>query len=619
MVEFEISKDNNNNEQQSEVLRLAKQKEINSKLIEILSPNMSILKDIILYINECGTIMYQYFTTVGYIHRNTPDPLPSDTILNLFIQLIDILITLDLLKERKNGFFHDFYRYKQAHSNNIISMSKDVLNEMDIIQKFIPSSNNEYRVYNSIFSTVLKPNMKRVIGCDEFLMFIIEFILLQIDSTNYVLTDILYAYIRTMPYFFVLLDGPLEDIKNNVFLNKKLKLPAIQKLFKTYPIVPVYHDMTLQLVTVLELAPHFNKTTMYNLYAESAESKHFIAEYNLLSYWKTIREEHVKCIAQLQFLINKYQLSQEHISSIYSSPNQHNNTRGGVNNKVHESAVFLKLVEPKYIDYAQEIFDSVLLCMKLIHKWKFYLMQIFAYKLYKFTNSHAIGDKTTLTGPLLLLANAIITPENKRVINQEKIEIFQRDRESEMGVGIGGSTVGHNDDVGDAASDTTGTAEGGPSADNNGVRTRNRATTATAQSPLSRFATKKPYAPTNHQTIAAETLAQQNIAAAIAATEIEGYEYYQSIKNNFTSEELSIFIDIISCLKSLGSFLIHYDALLAPILRFCMHYSVEKLVIGDLLPLLHRVDKRNKTSDLQQLQVIRSIAADWVNGVDPGK
>ena len=60
------------------------------------------------------------------------------------------------------------------------------------------------------------------------------------------------------------------------------------------------------------------------------------------------------------------------------------------------------------------------------------------------------------------------------------------------------------------------------------------------------------------------------------------------------------------------------EATLAPYLRFHVHHRIQHLVQGELTPLLHRVDKRNKPI-LPTLLSIRSLVADWAEGSDPLK
>jgi cytoplasmic FMR1 interacting protein len=105
----------------------------------------------------------------------------------------------------------------------------------------------------------------------------------------------------------------------------------------------------------------------------------------------------------------------------------------------------------------------------------------------------------------------------------------------------------------------------------------------------------------------------------IANTTGEGLEYEQVIRYNLGKEEIYVIVDVVSLIKSLSSQLSAAETTLAPLIRYHIHHSIQQLVQGDLLPILHRVDKRNKSNQLSVLLAIRHLAADWTNKTDPGE
>jgi cytoplasmic FMR1 interacting protein len=101
------------------------------------------------------------------------------------------------------------------------------------------------------------------------------------------------------------------------------------------------------------------------------------------------------------------------------------------------------------------------------------------------------------------------------------------------------------------------------------------------------------------------------------SNEQQGLEYEQVIQRNFRKEELTIVVGIISRIKSLSSILSNAEVNLSPLLRIYAHHRIQHIARGDLLPLLHRVDKRKKTSHLAPLLKIRDLVADY--GQDKNK
>jgi len=95
-----------------------------------------------------------------------------------------------------------------------------------------------------------------------------------------------------------------------------------------------------------------------------------------------------------------------------------------------------------------------------------------------------------------------------------------------------------------------------------------------------------------------------------------GFEYERLIKYNFTKTELTKFVDIMTMIKSLSGILDRTKVKLASIIRFHIHHQVQQIVQGNLLPILHRMDKRKKDSFAGLLR-LRHMTADWIDGVEP--
>lgn len=92
--------------------------------------------------------------------------------------------------------------------------------------------------------------------------------------------------------------------------------------------------------------------------------------------------------------------------------------------------------------------------------------------------------------------------------------------------------------------------------------------------------------------------------------------YAQAFRYNISKEELSVLVDVLAMIKSLSALMNKSESDVAPLLRFHMHDRIQQFIQGDLLPILHRLDKRNKSS-LPSLLALRSIAADWNHGLEP--
>ena len=98
----------------------------------------------------------------------------------------------------------------------------------------------------------------------------------------------------------------------------------------------------------------------------------------------------------------------------------------------------------------------------------------------------------------------------------------------------------------------------------------------------------------------------------------EGVEYERVIRYNLAPEQLSEMVDLISMLKSLNNLLLEAEPLFAPLLRYHVHHSLQQMAQGDLLPIIHRADKR-KLPFLPALLHVRALVADWIDGREPSE
>eukprot|EP00520_Triparma_pacifica_P016970 CAMPEP_0118647642 /NCGR_PEP_ID=MMETSP0785-20121206/8721_1 /TAXON_ID=91992 /ORGANISM="Bolidomonas pacifica, Strain CCMP 1866" /LENGTH=1553 /DNA_ID=CAMNT_0006539761 /DNA_START=145 /DNA_END=4803 /DNA_ORIENTATION=+ len=92
-----------------------------------------------------------------------------------------------------------------------------------------------------------------------------------------------------------------------------------------------------------------------------------------------------------------------------------------------------------------------------------------------------------------------------------------------------------------------------------------------------------------------------------------GFEYERAVRYNYSAPELSVLVDTISMIKSMSSLLLKNEAALAPMIRLYVHNELQNLVQNDLVPALHRADKK-KRPVMTSLMQIRTLALDILQG-----
>lgn len=468
-------------EGQSEEEATVKENEVNRRIADVIHPHMTQLLELSVYITDACDLIFQFIS--NRISKKTDPPL-SDSLICLILSLLDVLMKLENLKERKMAFHQDFQRYKKCLGTKLSPLENE---EINLLTQFLSNSDPK-KVKNYIFFH-LKEQIKRVNGYEDIIVQILDSAVVFLEDEKYILPDELFRYLRVLPYLLAITDGPAEDPKANVFQHKRIRISAIQKLFKKYPVIPLHGDMPIVLVNVLELAPHFSRINMGSSWADMSEKIVVPSDYKLTSHWKDIRDAHSKLSMQLAVQMSQF-----------------------------KQKPFSKSIDATNIQLSEQIYDLVLLGLRSLGQWNIYFQLSLAWKY-----CHPAAGRPGYTPDPISMKRGT-APSLKSTPNSRK-----------------------NSNAGEG----------------------------------------------------------------------EGAEYELAIRHNLTKEEISVMVDVLSMIKSFSSALISAEATLSPVLRFHMHHTIQQLVQADIVPLLHRVDKRNRQSDLSELLNLRATAADWLNGTEP--
>ena len=288
------------------------------------------------------------------------------------IRLLDVLFTLDNMKDIKGSMRSDFSRYKKLIESDSSRNNSDAQKELKEIQLFL----NPAIVNNSANCSALlevRDRLRPIRGYERVFTEILDLIIWNLENNVYVTCDEKFSYIRLIPHIMVIIDGAATDPKSiNVFTFKKLNLSGLQKILKSYPLLPLYGDMTLTLHHILALAPHYNKLVVggnfgfdYAVGGKSCEIDSH-PDYNIKSNWSQIRSNHTKFIIQFQLFINQISRSKH-----YDTPTDMSSISS----------------------YGQDILNSAKIAtelsiqgLSLLSQWRTYVLLMMAWK-YKHPNT----------------------------------------------------------------------------------------------------------------------------------------------------------------------------------------------------------------------------------------
>lgn len=453
-------------EQQAEAAN--KRTEINRKILDILRPEIIKVKDLVAYLVQAISLFHSVITHLTN-KEATKEAVPEGVHASL-VRLMDVLLTLDCLKDLKTCLQKDFSRYKRvvgAHP------SIEILEEVTQLQTFL-SNPDPRKAKNYIFLS-LRDEVKRVNGHENILLDGLEYAMDALERAVFVTPDEQFRLLRVLPYFILIADGEADDAKSfNIFKTSKIKLPALQKWFKRFPVVPLFADTALVLESVLHRSAHYSTARLGNAWGDPAfQTAPPPGPYDLRASWPGMRDAYSAYVTRFSASLNRY-----------------------------EKYPFQKALDEVSVSMSASVYALVTEGLQLVTRWSAAVRLMLAWKY-----THPCGE--------------------------------------------------------------------------------DQMAAAQAQSP-----------------------------AAVAPGASEGSEYARVLRHNLSREELSVLVDAVSMIKALSSLMTRAEATLAPYLRFHVHHRVQCLVQGEMTPLLHRLDKRNKPI-LPTLLSIRSLVADWSENADP--
>lgn len=462
--------------------------EIYSKIIKILRPEMRKVRECMLYALEAINATYTSLSYISYKIQQK-ESIPEQYFLTL-IRLLDILIILDNIKDKKVSITKDFIRYKRTVS---AQANLETLEELSSLQNFLANQDSR-KVRNYIFQSLLE-SVERINGYHAVFLDLLEYVVSALENhEDAVLPNERYSLLRVLPYLLVVIDyGAKQDSEDgngsgslfsgngkNIyrsFSHNKVKHSTLQKHFQTYPVVPLYGDMYLFLETILLQSPSYDRQQLGPAwgFSDPANSDFNLVpglEYHLSAHWETIRNQYSQYTTKLVALMNvcaDMPALQKHTANFTT------------------------------FETSRQVYLLLLEGVSLLSNWQFLIINTIVWKA-----SH---------------------PCSWGVV-------------------------------------------------------------------LDHFPAKS-----DEQSVTPESLPP-------------AVEYARMFKYNMTTQEVAVLVDCIFMVKSVVTLLLERESLLAPFVHCHTHRVVQQFVQGDLIPLLHRLDKRNKPI-LSTLLQIRSIAADW--------
>ena len=254
---------------------------VHERSFAVLRPQVEKLLDLYHYqervIQALGAI-------VAELVRAGKKRMVPDAVCERMVDCIDLLVVLDNLKDIKACLQNDFAFYKRAFHNvkAQVDDSDRIADDVHKLQMFLADP----RCPKSIILHKLREEVRGIHGHEQMLLTLFEYCVARVEGERYVLPDEKHRLVRILPHLMLLLDhgdpakargaggamaaqaeGASKGAAFNVFKNKRVCASRVTKIFKRYPVVPLFGDMHISLIFILQRCPNYDAAAMASVAA----------------------------------------------------------------------------------------------------------------------------------------------------------------------------------------------------------------------------------------------------------------------------------------------------------------------------------------------------------------
>eukprot|EP00761_Pharyngomonas_kirbyi_P013534 gb/GECH01013563.1/.p1 GENE.gb/GECH01013563.1/~~gb/GECH01013563.1/.p1 ORF type:complete len:1451 (+),score=427.16 gb/GECH01013563.1/:1-4353(+) len=171
--------------------------------------------------------------------------IPSDTLIDHMIDLFDLIMKLDALKNMKAALNNDFAAYKRALQHVDIESDMTEEENMNLYQ---------FLAKNSSIIHHLRDRLDKINCFEDIVALIMTRCAENFEKGRYLFCDDKHSLLRVLAFCIFLVDSK-EDSKTL----KKVNFNRFAKIFKRYPYLPMHGDMSFAVSALLKTCKHFTE------------------------------------------------------------------------------------------------------------------------------------------------------------------------------------------------------------------------------------------------------------------------------------------------------------------------------------------------------------------------
>ncbi|KAJ3036755.1 Cytoplasmic FMR1-interacting protein 2 [Rhizophlyctis rosea] len=170
------------------------------------------------------------------------DYFPTAQFLEALARVLDMFVMLDTIKNTKGSMNNDFSMYKRALPNLPSDMVHEDETQMHNQLYFFLAQHDQ-------FSAALKKSLNNLhTSYEDIIVDLLTLCADRLEKGVWTVPETKWMYLKAMAFGLYVLDGEGED--HDITKRKKLKIDRFGKIFKQYPVVPLFGDMPIQLSSI---------------------------------------------------------------------------------------------------------------------------------------------------------------------------------------------------------------------------------------------------------------------------------------------------------------------------------------------------------------------------------
>lgn len=269
-------------------------------MLDVLEPEVRKLKELLDYHRVALT---KFIAWVSMYTNPKEKRRPSDAMIWNLCRVVDMLALLDVLKNMKASMTNDFTFFKRQKTKSQRVGGLD-LKESDHLGVFLAGQDSimlglQKELWNPDPDSA-SPRLAKEGIQDLFVSFANQ-ASDWVDAEHYITPKEKYMLLRSIPYFLYLADDPKSPV-NRV---KSVRISQYTKIFKKYPVVPLYGDMQTQLVNILRRAPSCRDDSAWDVSVSESKSA---VEYMVIHHLTALRSAYNTYLALWNSTIKEVKL-----------------------------------------------------------------------------------------------------------------------------------------------------------------------------------------------------------------------------------------------------------------------------------------------------------------------